>query len=168
MPFWKIADIFAPAIILGQAIGRIGCDVFGVPMNTVYPWGIAVGGQILHPTQLYEVFLNLILFTYLWTMREKTKYDGQLFINYIICFSIIRAIVEIFRSNPIVFGPFTIAHVTSFVVIVLAVFVQRVISNKEILKKDSIANDSVIISITEYGLIAFVGIIGTIIYYAVH
>lgn len=100
--------------------------------------------------------------------ERKTKYDGQLFINYIICFSIIRAIVEIFRSNPIVFGPFTIAHVTSFVVIVLAVFVQRVISNKEILKKDSIANDSVIISITEYGLIAFVGIIGTIIYYAVH
>lgn len=168
IPFWKTADTFAPAIILGQAIGRIGCDVFGVPMDTVYPWGIAVGGQILHPAQLYEVFLNLILFAYLWTKREKTKYDGQLFINYIIGFSIIRAIVEIFRSNPIVFGPFTIAHVTSFVVIILAVLVQRVISKKENLKKDSVANATVIVSIAEYGLIALIGILGTIIYYTVH
>lgn len=168
MPFWKTADTFAPAIILGQAIGRIGCDVFGVPMDTVYPWGIVVGGQILHPAQLYEVFLNLILFAYLWTKRDKTKYDGQLFINYIIGFSIIRAIVEIFRSNPIVFGPFTIAHVTSFVVIILAVLVQRVISKKEYLKKDSVANATVIVSIAEYGLIALIGILGTIIYYTVH
>lgn len=168
MPFWKTADTFAPAIIIGQAIGRIGCDVFGIPMNRVYPWGIAVGGQILHPAQLYEVFLNLILFVYLWTRRGKTKYDGQLFVNYIIGFSIIRAIVEIFRSNPIVFGPFTIAHATSFVVILVALFVQRVISKKENLQKDSVANATVVVLIAEYGLIALIGILGTIIYYTVH
>lgn len=168
MPFWKTADTFAPAIIIGQAIGRIGCDVFGVPMNKVYPWGIAVGGQLLHPAQLYEVFLNLILFAYLWTKRGKTKYDGQLFINYIIGFSMIRAIVEIFRSNPIVFGPFTIAHATSFVVIIAALFVQRIISKKENLKKVSVANATVVVSIAEYGLITLIGILGTIIYYTLH
>lgn len=168
LPFWKTADTFAPGIIIGQAIGRIGCDVFGIPMNKVYPWGITIGGQILHPAQLYEVFLNLILFAYLWTKRGKTKYDGQLFIHYIIGFSINRAIVEFFRSNPIVFEPFTIAHVTSFIVILAAILIQRLIKNREDLKQESVGNATVTVAFVEYGLMLLVGILGTVIYYYIH
>ncbi|ARE86873.1 prolipoprotein diacylglyceryl transferase [Clostridium formicaceticum] len=39
IPIWKTADAFAPAIIMGQAIGRVGCDVFGIPMSRSWFWG---------------------------------------------------------------------------------------------------------------------------------
>lgn len=168
LPFWKTADTFAPGIIIGQAIGRIGCDVFGIPMNKAYPWGISIGGQILHPAQLYEVFLDLILFAYLWTKRGKTEYDGQLFIHYIIGFSINRAIVEFFRSNPIVFEPLTVAHVTSLIVIIVALLIQRIIRNKEELRQESVGNATMTVGFNEYALISLIGIIGTIIYYNIH
>jgi phosphatidylglycerol:prolipoprotein diacylglycerol transferase len=71
LPFFRTADAAAPGIAIGQAIGRIGCDVYGVPMTTIYPWGVKVGAQILHPAQMYEMFLDLILFTYLWKRRGK-------------------------------------------------------------------------------------------------
>jgi len=124
LSFWKLADTFAPAIILGQAIGRIGCDVFGVVMKKAYPWGAKIGGQLLHPAQAYEIILNYLLFAILWNRRDKVKYNGQLFLWYIIGFSINRGIVEFFRSNPVVFKPFTVVHLTSFVIILIAIAIK--------------------------------------------
>ncbi|MBM7624702.1 prolipoprotein diacylglyceryl transferase [Sporohalobacter salinus] len=115
--FWEVADTFVPAIILGQAIGRIGCDVFGVSMDKNFFWGVKINNQLLHPVQIYEVLLNYILFILLWNYRDKIKYNGQLFLYYLIGFSLNRGIVEFFRINPIVIKPFTIAHVTSLVII---------------------------------------------------
>ncbi|PRX19234.1 phosphatidylglycerol:prolipoprotein diacylglycerol transferase [Orenia metallireducens] len=131
LSFWKVADAFAPAIILGQAIGRIGCDVFGVAMDKVYPWGVKISGQLLHPAQAYEIILNYILFAILWNRRDKVKYNGELFLLYIIGFSINRGIVEFFRSNPIVFKPFTVAHLTSLIIIVIAGVIMRFIKNEK-------------------------------------
>ncbi|OCL26340.1 prolipoprotein diacylglyceryl transferase [Orenia metallireducens] len=128
--FWKLADAFAPAIILGQAIGRIGCDVFGVAMKKAYPWGVKIGQQILHPAQAYEIILNYILFAILWNLRDKVKYHGQLFLWYIIGFSINRGIVEFFRSNPLVFKPFTVAHLTSLVIVLVAGIIMSLIKDK--------------------------------------
>jgi len=166
--FWKVADTFAPGIIIGQAIGRIGCDVFGIPMKTIYPWGIKVGSQILHPAQLYEVFLNLILFTYLWTGRGKSKYNGETFIKYIIGFSIIRAIVEFFRTNPIVYKPFTIAHVTSLVIIIIALIVNKKIKNKSHNEQEIVANSTATVGFADYSLIFSIAVIGTWLYYFIH
>lgn len=113
IPLGMTADAFAPAIILGQAIGRVGCDVFGVVMSKPWFWGVRVEGQLLHPAQIYEAVLNYILFFVLWQRRKNIKYNGQLFVYYVIGFSINRFIVEFSRSNPLVFGPISIAHVYS-------------------------------------------------------
>lgn len=166
--FWKAADTFAPGIILGQAIGRIGCDVFGIPMKTLYPWGIRVGLQILHPAQLYEVFLDLILFTYLWTTRRKSKYNGEIFIKYIIGFSINRSIVEFFRSNPIVYKPFTIAHVTSLTIIIIAFIINNKIRKTLHNEQETVANSTATVGFADYGLIFSIAIIGTWFYYFIH
>lgn len=120
--FWKIADTFAPALILGQAIGRIGCDVFGVPMESSFFWGVNVGGEILHPVQIYESLLNYVLFMFLWNYRDQAKYNGQLFLFYLMGFSVNRAIVEFFRVNPIVSSIFTVVHVMSFIIILICLF----------------------------------------------
>ncbi len=127
---WKAADIMAPGIILGQAIGRIGCDVFGVAMRSKYFWGVLRGGELLHPAQMYESVLNYILFGILWARRKSVKYDGQLFFTYLIRFSINRFIVEFFRTNPIFIKPLTVAHVTSIVLIVISIIALKTLKKK--------------------------------------
>ncbi|MBS4537756.1 prolipoprotein diacylglyceryl transferase [Clostridium sp. D2Q-11] len=165
--FWKIADTFAPGIIIGQAIGRIGCDVFGIPMSEQYFWGIKINNQLLHPTQIYEAILDLLLFMYLWRIRNKIKYNGEIFIKYIIGFSIIRGIVEFFRFNPIVFGPFTVAHVTSLVIIIIALLVNKYIKKDKIQegKQNNRGSNS---SLLEYIIIGLIGVVGVWFYYYIH
>lgn len=141
LSFWKLADAFAPAIIIGQAIGRIGCDVFGVAMSRTYPWGVKIGNHLFHPAQAYEIILNYILFAVLWNLRDKTRYRGQLFLWYIIGFSINRGIVEFFRINPIVIEPFTVAHLTSFIIIVIAGATMALVRSKadgQIIKEENV------------------------------
>lgn len=166
--FWKVADCFAPGMILGQAIGRIGCDVFGVPMKGNYPWGVMINGQLLHPTQIYEAILDFILFIYLWKKRDNTRYDGQIFIHYIIGFSMIRGIVEFFRVNPIVFGNFTVAHATSLIIIIVALFISKRIKEKNSILVANSTNEAVTISLVEYLIIFAMMIIGTWLYYFIH
>lgn len=114
--FWKFADTLAPSLILGQAIGRIGCffngDAHGYP--TTMPWGLVYApespagqmfpGQPLHPTQLYEMILNLIIFGILWKVRKKISGDGYLFLLYVILYSAARIFVENFRADKLIYG----------------------------------------------------------------
>ncbi|HYE10804.1 MAG TPA: prolipoprotein diacylglyceryl transferase [Patescibacteria group bacterium] len=130
--FFKYADALAPGIILGQGIGRVGCDVFGKVMSTSYAWGIERQGQLLHPAQVYEFLLDYLVFFFLWRKRKSVKYDGQLFIWYIILFSINRSVVELFRYNPSVAGWFSISHLLSVLFIAGAIIVMFVIRKKKI------------------------------------
>jgi len=76
LSFFKYADALAPGIILGQGIGRVGCDVFGKAMTVPYAWGIEHQGQLLHPAQVYEFLLNYLVFFILWRKRKSIRYDG--------------------------------------------------------------------------------------------
>lgn len=121
--FFKLADIAVVAMALAQGIGRVGCDVFGKAMTNVMPWGIIVSGNILHPAQVYEFILDYILFIILWRRSEKQKYEGELFVIYIIGFPIIRGIVEFFRINPVIWGPFSISHLLSILFIIVGIII---------------------------------------------
>jgi phosphatidylglycerol:prolipoprotein diacylglycerol transferase len=115
IPFWRWTDTLAPSLILGQAIGRIGCflngDAHGIP--TTLPWGLVYSpdspagqmfpGQPLHPTQLYELGFNLIIFVLLWKLRKKDFFDGFLFLLYVILYSSIRIFVEHFRADQLTY-----------------------------------------------------------------
>ncbi|AOQ24959.1 Prolipoprotein diacylglyceryl transferase [Moorella thermoacetica] len=121
LPFWRLADVVAPGLALGIAIGRVGCDVFGRPMATPWPWGVMVNGQLLHPAQVYEFLLDYLLFFYLWRRRKNVAYDGQLFIRFAILYATIRGVVELVRYNPLIWGPFSVAHAASLTFIFAAV-----------------------------------------------
>lgn len=113
--FWKFADTLAPSLVLGQAIGRIGCffngDAHGYP--TEMSWGMVYApespagqmfpGQALHPTQLYEMVFNLIIFGILWSVRKKVKTKGNLFLLYIMLYSTGRIFVEHFRADKLTY-----------------------------------------------------------------
>jgi phosphatidylglycerol:prolipoprotein diacylglycerol transferase len=113
LPAGKVADIFAPALALGLAFGRVGCYFngccFGNP--THLPWGIKFPpiaeasylfpDQLLHPTQFYSSLAGLtIFFLLLFTeSRMKKRYsDGFLFFLLLTLYSIWRFSVDFLRG----------------------------------------------------------------------
>lgn len=126
----EMADLAAPPLILAQAIGRIGCDVYGTVMRNPKFWGIAVNGNIYHPAQMYEFFLDFILFFYLWRKRKNKKYEGQLFGIYLIGFAVIRSIVELFRGNPRILGIISVSHLLSLSLILAGLLWMKVASKR--------------------------------------
>ena len=120
--FWKIGDIVAPSLILGQAIGRWGNyanqEAHGGP--TDLPWGIIVDGVKVHPTFLYESIWNFLVFIFLyWYARKKAKVDGEVFLLYLILYSLARFFIEGLRTDSLMFGSFRVAQLISLLIIVV-------------------------------------------------
>lgn len=112
LPLWQTADIWAPSIAIGHAIGRLGCFCagccYGKPAEGL-PWAVtftdpeslAIIGTPLHPTQLYESAAELLNFLILITLRRHQSFNGRLFWMYILNYSIIRSVVEMFRGDQV-------------------------------------------------------------------
>ncbi len=130
LPLWKTADAVVPAVILGQALVRLGNflngDAFGTP--TSLPWGIvfpedspagqAYTGQPLHPTMLYEMVGNLLVFALLWRLRKKPAKAGLLTAVYFISYSAVRFPCEFVRGDALMLGPIRAAQAASVLLIV--------------------------------------------------
>lgn len=110
LPLGKTADIIAPAIALGHAIGRIGCFFAGCCYGEQcdLPWAVTFEDPAslaplhigLHPTQIYESVANFILVFLLLAVDKKRRIDGITFWFYIFFYGLIRAFIEIFRGDP--------------------------------------------------------------------
>ncbi len=139
--FWKLADIMAPSIMLGQAIGRLGCFLngccFGVPTESIFgirfPKGsladIAHRGLAVHPSQLYEFTFNLIGFFFIWSIRKKIRLSGGLFLIYLMTYNFIRIVLSGLRGDSLYIWntDLKIAQVISGVIFVIAaaLFIKR-------------------------------------------
>ena len=113
LPFWRSADLCAPAIALGQAIGRIGCFMAGDDYGraTSIPWAVTftdrdaarIGGAPLyvplHPVQLYESFMCLGLFAILVWLGHRKRFDGQVILAYTMMYALGRFGLEYFRGD---------------------------------------------------------------------
>ncbi len=107
LPLWKLADILAPSIALGHAIGRVGCLMNGccygraceLPWAIHFPKGHETFPQGVQPTQIYESLLNFALYVALAWLYRRKKFDGQIFATYLICYALLRAFVETFRGD---------------------------------------------------------------------
>jgi phosphatidylglycerol:prolipoprotein diacylglycerol transferase len=120
--FWTIGDIVAPSLILGQAIGRWGNfanqEAHGGPTNL--PWGIIVDGVKVHPTFLYESLWNFGLFIFLlYYSRKKSKADGEVFLLYIVLYSVARFFIEGMRTDSLMLGPIRVAQLISLSTIII-------------------------------------------------
>lgn len=127
--FWRIADICAPSLIVGQMIGRWGNfvnqEAYGGPTTEAFlrdylhlPSFIVnqmnVEGVFHHPTFLYESLWNLVGLLLLFVLRrQKFLRAGELFFSYFIWYSIGRFFIEALRTDSLAFqGP---AWLASFV-----------------------------------------------------
>lgn len=134
MPFLKTADIIAPSIALGQAIGRwgnyINGEAHGGPTNL--PWGILVDGVKVHPTFLYESIWDLGLFILLVLYRRNKKFDGQIFLLYGIIYSAGRFWIEGLRTDSLMFMGMRTAQIVSVLTIVIGFIAYFVLRKRQI------------------------------------
>lgn len=109
LPFLRTADLFAPAIPIGGAIGRISCGLDGMDYGTPtsLPWGVVyenlnsfapVDGISRHPDQFYELAGDLIIAGALIKLRGKMP-EGALFFLYLVLFSVLRFFLFFVRGN---------------------------------------------------------------------
>jgi phosphatidylglycerol:prolipoprotein diacylglycerol transferase len=146
--FAMTMDMCAPALAIGQAIGRMGCQLAGdgdwglpstVPWAMSYPRAIVgwnsdtvltlddhyrlVSGYFpgvrVHPAPVYETILYLGVFYILWSMRKTAHPDGRVIYWYLVLAGAARFLVEFWRINPRVFYMFSEAQVIAFAMMVI-------------------------------------------------
>lgn len=101
LQLWPMLDLVAPYIALGHAIGRIGCFLNGCCFGKEVSWGLyfPIYHARLHPTQLYESGMLLVIFLILKRFRTINQTPGKVFVWYLILASMERFIVEFFRAD---------------------------------------------------------------------
>jgi phosphatidylglycerol:prolipoprotein diacylglycerol transferase len=108
MPIYKMLDAVAPAIVLGEAITRIGCFLngccFGKPTNSflgcLFPRNSPAGYTFhvpIQPTQLYSSLAGFILFIAALILEKKRLRDGLLFGIIMIFYALFRFGIDFVR-----------------------------------------------------------------------
>jgi len=135
--FWQLADIIAPSLILGQAIGRWGNfmnqEAHGGPMSEAAYENfhqylpdfimnqMCIDGVLYYPTFLYESFWNILVFILLLVLRKYNPLRGEVFISYVLFYSVGRFFIEGLRTDSLYFGPLRQAQLLSLVLIIGAI-----------------------------------------------
>ncbi|MGH7787394.1 MAG: prolipoprotein diacylglyceryl transferase [Candidatus Binatia bacterium] len=111
LPIGDVLDLAAPCLAIGQAIGRVGCQLsgdgdYGVPSDLPwamsYPNGVVPTTDAVHPTPIYEMVLYLLIFAGLWRQRAWVRPPGSLLGQYLVATGAVRFAVEFVRRNPVV------------------------------------------------------------------
>jgi phosphatidylglycerol:prolipoprotein diacylglycerol transferase len=104
----ELLDICAPALAIGYACGRIGCQVSGDgdygkpwdgPWAMAYPKGVVPTDVTVHPTPIYETLAMGVAALVLWQWRDRFA-PGRLFALYLVFAGVERFLVEFLRRNP--------------------------------------------------------------------
>ncbi len=129
--FWETCDLFSIGVAIGQAIGRLGCFSAGccygkpadIPWSVVFknPDSLAPLNIPLHPTQLYHALSSFIIFLILLILRRKRKFQGQVFIWFLILHSTGRLLIERFRGDWRGFIPGTQMSVTQLITLLVLI-----------------------------------------------
>ncbi|HWR96980.1 MAG TPA: prolipoprotein diacylglyceryl transferase [Candidatus Methanoperedens sp.] len=109
LPAWEVADVFAPAIALGQAVGRMGCFAagccYGAPWDPpacvtyTHPEALAPLHVNLFPSQLLAAAFGLAVFAALLVYRPRRRAPGQVFWLYLLLAALARLVEDFFRGT---------------------------------------------------------------------
>jgi phosphatidylglycerol:prolipoprotein diacylglycerol transferase len=120
-----LLDLAAPALALGYAIGRVGCQVSGDgdygedwsgPWAMAYPEGTEPIETTVHPTPIYESLAMGFVALALWRWRDRFQ-PGILFAIYLVLSGLERLLVEFIRRNEVIVAGLTQAQLLSLVLI---------------------------------------------------
>ncbi len=123
--FLDICDMIVPYLALGQSIGRWGnffnIEAYGSETTNILRMGIIENGiyKEVHPTFLYESIGTMCIFIGLSIYRKNKKYSGQLTVIYLLCYTILRAIIEGLRTDSLMLGNFRVSQILSITVFII-------------------------------------------------
>ena len=164
--FWVLADTGAPALILGQILGRWGNffnrEAFGEYTNSLFAMQLPVeavrsaditekmwkniveieGVQFIqaHPTFLYESLWNVCVLAFmLWWMKRK-KFEGEIFLIYLLGYGVGRSWIEGLRTDPLLI-PGTSVPVSQVLALVLVITSAVLMYVKGKKSKDAVASE---------------------------
>ena len=113
LSFWKFLDSFGPAMTLGYAVGRLGCQLsgdgdYGITTDSILGMSYATGviptapGVLAFPTPFYESTISMLALYFLLKVEIAPKWQaaGKRFGLYLALLGIERLIIEFFRRNP--------------------------------------------------------------------
>ncbi|MGI9554140.1 MAG: prolipoprotein diacylglyceryl transferase [Thermodesulfobacteriota bacterium] len=138
--FFHLTDLASAPLIFAYGIGRIGCllvgDDYGVPTNL--PWAVSFPNgapptiENVHPTQVYDTICMLIIFYFLWKLKDKGHPTGWLTSVTFIVLGAQRFLVEFLRSTtPSFINGLSQAQLISLVLIFLGIIIMVVSSSKK-------------------------------------
>ena len=134
----KVFDSVAPAIMLGQIIGRWGnftnAEAYG--SKTSLPWRMSINSTLeVHPTFLYESLWNLVGFIIINIIYKKKKFDGQIFLIYITWYGFGRMLIEQLRADSLYLGSFRISQVVGLLCFIAGIILIILSLKKSKIKK---------------------------------
>lgn len=126
-PF-ALLDILALAFCLLTIFTKQGCQFsgdgcYGIVTDSIfgmyYPYGIAPNILPVHPTPIYDSLFHVVFFiTLLWWNNTRKKYNGQIALLYFMGASIFYIVLEIIRTNPVVFWQITLPQLVYVLVLI--------------------------------------------------
>ena len=128
IPFLQLSDVVAPALLLGQAIGRWGNffngEAFGYavtdPAWQFFPFAVNIAGQWHLATFFYESVWNLLGFLLLYKSRIKIEDKGRhghVFCFYLIWYGTGRFFIEGLRTDSLMWGSVRVSQLLSLVLV---------------------------------------------------
>jgi len=122
----RLFDVAAPALALGYAIGRVGCQLSGdgdygrpteMPWGMAYPDGTEPTTDEVHPTPVFETVAMGLVALVLWNLRDRFP-PGALFALYLVLAGVERFLIEFIRRNDGVLVGLTPAQLISVAMVV--------------------------------------------------
>ena len=123
--FLELVDIVCGGFFIGQFVGRWGnfvnSEAYGAETSLPWKMGVMEEGELIyvHPTFLYESLWNLCGFLILLKIRKHKKYNGQLFLYYMLWYGLGRIWIEGLRTDSLYLGQIRISQLASAVCIVI-------------------------------------------------
>ncbi|MBE5746175.1 MAG: prolipoprotein diacylglyceryl transferase [Clostridiales bacterium] len=143
---FKLTDTIAPALILGQAIGRIGCYFSGCcyglevtnPDLMWFPLSTNIDGVWHLSTYFYESFWSILGFILLIIVYNKNKQNGLTTGLYLSFYGLGRFLIEGLRGDSLYIGALKVSQVLSLILIFVGIFI---VVYSFVLKKKAKSNE---------------------------
>ena len=133
LPFLRMADLVAPCIPLGQAIGRWGNflnqEAHGAPVENAamkfFPMAVEIGGQWYYATFFYESLWCALIVAVLLLGEKRNWFrrDGEAFWAYVFLYALERSVVEGMRTDSLYLGPFRVSQALSVLAVLAAAII---------------------------------------------
>ncbi len=131
--FLDVGDVVVPSLILGQAIGRIGCYFsgccYGIEVTNEalqwFPFSTQINGVWHLSTFFYESIWDFIVFAILMIIlyKAKLKHRGSVSALYLILYGIGRAVIEQFRGDSLMIGSLRASQLLSIILIAVGLII---------------------------------------------